>query len=250
MSETPSERAERWSAFRRMSAAGKLQYIVTYYKLPIVLTLLIVYVLSYGLYRQSVQREILLYAACANVSVGGAMEEILSGGFVRSLGGDAEKSAVYLYQNLYLSDHPADQDHEYAYASRLKLLSAINVRQLDVVLMNREAYDFLSGIGYLAEIPDCLSGQNPDLCEKLRPFFVENRVIREDNALEYSLGEADEYHADSVLETNGVVLSAFPVFQEAGFSDTVYLGILPNTPRPEAVAAYLAYLTGSEQDAA
>ena len=41
-----------------------------------------------------------------------------------------------MYSALYLSDDPEAENHEYAYASQLKLMGAINAGSLDVVLMN------------------------------------------------------------------------------------------------------------------
>ena len=194
---TAQERADNWKAFRRMSAAQKADYIFSYYKLPIVLGLLFAYVLCYGLYRHFTRKEVLLYVACANVAVSEETAEALSEGFVRHSGQDVRKCEVSLYQTLYLSENPTLANHEYAYASRLKLLAAIDAEQLDVVLMNQEAYDFLSEKEYLAEI---------------------------------------------AYQTNAVNVSRFPVFQNAGFTDAVFLGVIPNSPRMSAALEYLAYL--------
>ena len=191
------ERAERREAFRRMSAAQKADYVFSYYKLPIVLGLLCAYILCYGLYRHFTRKEALLYVACANVAVSEETAEALSEGFVRHSGQDVRKCEVCLYQTLYLSENPTLANHEYAYASRLKLLAAIDAEQLDVVLMNQEAYDFLSEKEYLAEI---------------------------------------------AYQTNAVDVSRFPVFRDAGFTDAVFLGVIPNSPRMSAALEYIAYL--------
>ena len=161
------------------------------------LGLLFAYVLCYGLYRHFTRKEILLYVACANVVVSEETAEALSEGFVRHSGQDVRKCEVSLYQTMYLSENPTLANHEYAYASRLKLLAAIDAEQLDVVLMNQEAYDFLSEKEYLAEI---------------------------------------------AYQTDAVDVSRFPVFQDAGFTDAVFLGVIPNSPRMSAALEYIAYL--------
>ncbi|MBR3570457.1 MAG: hypothetical protein IKN96_06620 [Oscillibacter sp.] len=194
---TARERADRREAFRRMSAAQKADYIFSYYKLPIVLTLLFAYILCYGLYRHFSRKEVLLYVACANVVVSDDTAGALSEGFVRYSGKDVRKCEVSLYKNLYLSDNPTLANHQYAYASRLKLLAAIDAEQIDVILMNQEAYDFLSEKGYLATI---------------------------------------------AYQTNAADVSRFPVFQNAGFTDSVFLGVIPNSPRITAAMEYIAYL--------
>ena len=194
---TAQERADRREAFRRMSAAQKADYIFSYYKLPIVLALLFAYILCYGLYRHFSRKEVLLYVACANVVISEDTAEALSEAFVRDSGKDVRKCEVLLYRNLYLSDNPTLANHQYAYASRLKLLAMIDAEQIDVVLMNQEAYDFLAENEYLATIE----------------------------------------HG-----TNAVNVSRFPVFQNADFTDSVFLGVIPNSPRMASALEYIAYL--------
>ena len=239
---TVQERAAREEAFRRMNAAEKLDYILTYYKLPLILTLLFVYAVCYGTYRHVSRKEVLLYVACINVTVGEDMENTLSEGFVHFSGEDSRKSEVYVYHDLYLSNDPALSNHEYAYASRLKLLAAVDAEQLDVVLMNQEAYNLLSGNGYLLELSPRLFGSNPELYQRIQPFLVENDVILEDNALEYHLNEAENYRAVTVREVNSMVISRFPRFQNADFSGDIFLGIIPNSPRLASATEYIAYL--------
>lgn len=194
---TAQERTDRREAFRRMSAAQKADYIFSYYKLPIVLTLLFAYILCYGLYRHFSRKEVLLYVACANMVISEDTAEALSEAFVRDSGKDVRKCEVLLYRNLYLSDNPTLANHQYAYASRLKLLAMIDAEQIDVVLMNQEAYDFLAENEYLATIT----------------------------------------HG-----TNAVNVSRFPVFQNADFTDSVFLGVIPNSPRMASALEYIAYL--------
>ena len=189
---TAQERADRREAFRRMNAAQKADYIFSYYKLPIVLTLLFAYILCYGLYRHFTRKEVLLCVACANVVISEETAEALSEAFVRYSGKDVRKCEVSLYRNLYLSDNPTLANHQYAYASRLKLLAMIDAEQVDVILMNQEAYNFLAEKEYLA--------------------------------------------------ANAVNVSRFPVFQKADFTDSVFLGVIPNSPRMASALEYIAYL--------
>lgn len=197
---TARERADRRKAFRRMGAAQKADYIFSYYKLPIVLTLLFAYILCYGLYRHFSRKEVLLYVACANVVISEDTADALSEAFVRYSGQDVRKYEVSLYRNLYLSENPTLANHQYAYASRLKLLAMIDAEQVDVILMNREAYDFLSEKGYLATI---------------------------------------------AYQTDAVDVSRFPVFQGADFTESVFLGVIPNSPRIATAMKYIAYLESS-----
>ncbi len=236
---TPQERSARREAFRRMNLSGKAEYLFSYYKLPMVLLLIVLYVLGYGVYRARNRKEVLLYAGFCNVAVSGDLEHTLTEGFVINAGNNPQKQTVYVYPDLYLSEDPDPASHEYAYASRLKLQGAIHAKQLDLVLMNREAYDLLSKSGYLMELtPDIFpSDFEIDGC------LTENKVVLQDNELAVLLGEEEEYREDSIVQTNGVDLSRIPLIQHADLTDTVYLGVLPNSPRLDAVTEYLAWLT-------
>ena len=236
------ERAAWKAAFRQMSLAEKLAYILSYYKLPLVLGLIAVVVLASVVSHTLTRKENLLYVAYVNVSAGDNLNALLSDGFVAYAGADPKKNRVYTYTGLYLSENPAPENHEYSYASRMKVLAAINARRLDVVLMNAEAYDIFSRSGYLLELPPALEEFLPEQYEFLAPFLQKNDVILEDNEIEYRLNEADEYRAVTQSVANGLDISRFPVLAAAGFSDTVYFGVIANSPRLPEAMDYAAYL--------
>ena len=241
---TKEERAARKDSFRKMNAADKAEYIFTYYKLPIVLALVALWFVSSTVYRQITKKDAVLYSAHINVSVGDNLERQLNAGFISATGANPRKAEVYLYRGLYLSDDASTENHQYGYASRLKLLASIEAKQLDVVLMNQEAYDILSQNDYLLDLSGFLS-ENDSFYHRLDPYLSTNIVIIEDNAIEYNLNEADEYVAVTKEVVNGVDVSAFPVFLEARFPDAVYLGVIANSPRLPAVLQYIEYLASA-----
>lgn len=241
MSLTKKERTERRVSFQKMSPAGKAEYIFDYYKLPIVVGLALLYLFGSMAYRQLTKKEVLVYPALVNISVGEDLEFRLGEGFVSASGTDPRKTEVSLYSGLYLSEDPSSENHEYAYASNLKVMAAIQAKQLDIVLMNKEAYDIFSQKGYLLDLYSLFSPDD-SLYHVLEPHLAENTVIIEDNAIEYALNEANRYQAVTEEVTNGLDVSAFPLFQEAGFQEPVYLGVVGNSPRLPAVIQYIEYL--------
>ncbi len=149
---TSEDRAARKNSFRKMSLGKKADYLYTYFKLPIFLGSLALALLCSTVYRHLTKRSVVLYSAHINVAVGDTLESYLNTGFISSIGEDPQKTEVGLYQGLYLSDAPAQEDHQYSYASRMKVMAAIEAKELDVALMNQEAYDILSHSGYLYEL--------------------------------------------------------------------------------------------------
>ena len=226
MSASPQERALRRDAFRKMNAREKLDYIFTYYKLPILLGVIALAVIGSAVHRQLTKKEAVLYAAFINVSVGESLEDTLTARFIARSGESVRKNEV---------------NHEYAYASRLKLLGAINARKLDLVLMNREGYDILSQNGYLMDLPELTAG-NEALRQRLASYLTANTVILEDNAIEYNLNEAPSYESVTEDVVNALAVTDLPVFRAAGFPDAVYLGVIANSARTEWVLRYLDYL--------
>ena len=240
MNLTDAERKENRDALEAMTLPEKLDHIFEYYKFPLVLALIAVVAVGSVLYYKLTRREALLYVACANIAVGEDLDTALNGGFVRATGKNPRRSEVRLYHNLYLSKDATVQNHEYAYASQLKVLAAMTSGQLDVLLMNREAYDIMSAGGYLRPLTDL-----PDagLNERLSNRLIENTVILEDNDIEHRLDESVPYQAETEEVPNAILISAFPLFAGAGFSADVYLGIIGNTARTDAVLQYIDYLT-------
>ncbi|MBR6089544.1 MAG: hypothetical protein IKP86_06400 [Anaerolineaceae bacterium] len=232
-------------AYRRMDLRARLGYILTYYWWAVLLCVILTVILGSVIYGQLTKKQKLLYIACLNVSIGSDLEEQLRQGYLQFACEDTKKTDVLLYGNMYISTDPAEADHQMAYASRLKLMATINGKLLDLVLMNREALEILSAADYLLDL-SALAGEG-GIPEELRPYLTENIVVLEDNAIEYNLNEADVYREVTAAKTNALDLSGLSVIRNAGFSDSIYLGIIANTQRLEQCTKYLEYLVSMEE---
>ena len=242
MNLTDAERKENQEALEAMSLPEKLEYVFAYYKFPLVLALIAVVALGSVLYYRLTRREALLYVACANIAVGEDLDAALNQGFTRAMDRNPRRSEVRLYHNLYLSQDAAVQNHEYAYASQLKVMAAMTSGQLDVLLMNREAYDIMSAGGYLLPLNESLGA---DLYRRVSGRLIENTVILEDNDIEHRLDESIPYQAETEEAVNAILISAFPLFAQADFSGDVYLGVVGNSSHMDAVLQYIDYLTSA-----
>lgn len=229
--------------FSQMTPREKANHIWLYFKWYILLGIAAMAIVVSGIYSAVTAKEPVLYVGYLNVAVGEDLDARLSVDFLDTTELDPKKNEVLFYRDLYLSSDPSAENHQYAYTSRMKVLATINSQQLDVVMMNREAYDLCSGSGYLLELDTLFGADSP-----AAPLLTTNTVILEDNAMEYDLNQADEYIAITEEAVNALNLSDVPMFRQAGFSGEVYVGIIANTPRLETCVEYLTYLvSGNNQ---
>lgn len=221
----------------------KIAHILTYYKFPLVILCIFLYIIGYNIYGRLTHKDIVLYTALVNVVAGEDLARQLGEDFTAYTGADMSKYELKLYTELYLTDDELNAWHEYTYASRMKILASIEGKTLDVVLMNREAFDAFSQNGYLYDLDRLLMENAPDLYQCLKPALVSNIVILEDNTDDLALDDSAAYTAVTEEALFGLDLSESRVIRQAGFEDTVYLGVIANSPRVDTVMEYLRYLT-------
>lgn len=233
--------AER-EKLRNLHGAKKLQYIWDYYKFPMVVCGIILYIIAYSIYGKVTHKDIILYTALVNVTAGENLTEDLSSNFLESGQIDPVKNELYLHSGLYLTDDENNVYHEYTYASRMKILAAIDAEQMDVVLMNKEAFDAFSQNGYLCDLEKLLAEEAPELYQEIKPYLITNTSILEDNAIDLYFDNSITYHAETEDYVMGLDLSTSPLIAKAGFSEPVYLGVLSNSPRKTTAVSYIQYL--------
>jgi len=220
----------------------KLQYIWDYYKLPLAGLSIILYIIGYILYSGLTHKNPILYTAMVNVVTGETLTEQLGEGFINAAGQNAARDEVVLYTGLYLTDDELNAYHEYTYASRMKILAAIDGQQLDIALMNREAFEAFSQNGYLCRLDELLSREAPHLYDRLKDALVNGIIILEDNSADRIFDDTIPYAAVTEEHLLGLDLSQSSFFKQGGFKDTVYLGIISNSPRTDTAIRYLEYL--------
>ena len=224
MSSRNKQRKSNRDAFRKMDFKERLAYIFEYYKLPMFTACVALIVAVTSTIHSLTKKDPVLYLAYINA-------------YMES---NPKKTTVTVYKDLYISDDASVENHEYAYASKMKIIGAISARNLDVVLMNREACDLMSESGFLLDLSEL---EDSDLYAKIEPLLVINEVIIDDNAIEYRLNEAEEYVYTSEKVPNAVDVSDLPLFKDAGFNGDLYLGIIANTKHPIGSAAFISYIT-------
>ena len=234
--------AEEQKKWKELRGIAKLQYLWDYYKFPAVILCICIYIIGSIIYGHFSHRDTVLYAAFVNVAPSSGLTERLSSGFLDEQGLDESKNEFRLYTGLYLTNDENNPYHEYTYASRMKILAAIDGEQLDIVLMDKEAFDAFSQNGYLCNLEELLSENDPELYQELAASLRENTVILEDNAIDLYFDDSIAYTAETEEYPMALDLLDFSVIRDSGFTDSVYLGILANSPRKDTAVRYIRYL--------
>lgn len=233
------DRQRNRELFQQMSPREKLSHIWLYYKPAFLLAAILVVILVSSVISLATRKEPVLHAAYTNVTLDAASEQALWTDYLTARELDPQKTEVYLHRDLYLSDYPSAENYEYAYTSYMKVIALVESQELDILLMNREAYDFCSTSGFLLELSELFPADDP----RIAPYAASNLIVLEDNGEDYSLGLAEEYICVTDTVTNALELTRMPWIQDTGLSGEVYLGIVVTSPRLDACADYIAYLT-------
>lgn len=200
--------------FTSLTGRQKLQYIWDYYKFPIAVGCIILYIFGYILYGQITKKEMILHTAMINVSAGEELTQKLTEDFLTEAGIDPRKNEFIFTPGLYLTKDTSDPNIQYTQASQVKLLANIDAQKLDIVIMNQEVFDTFAENDYLYDLSELLS---------------ENE-------------NAEAYHAITKKSPMGLDLTVSGIVAEAGFQDTVYLGVIKNSPRLDMAKTYIDYL--------
>lgn len=239
--ETPLSSENTTALFKSMNQKEKIQYIWDYYKLPLCLSLVLFVILISFIHRQLTKKDIYLYTAAVGVTLGDDTKEKLNENFFKKTEKNPAKNQIYFYENLLLTNEADEQNSEYAYASRIKIMAVIDAEKMDLVLMNKEAFDAFSQSGYLEDLDLFIKENLPEQYEKLQSFLVTNTTLQEAASGELS-SKNETGFSEKIMQKTGLNSEFSPILKTAGFNDTVYLGILKNSPRKEHVISYLSYL--------
>ena len=235
---------EEKKKFSQLHGWKKLGYIWDYYKLPIFLLCIALYAGGYLVYRQVTHREVVLYTALANIAPGEEVKEELGNGFLTSREIDLKKNECYLYSGLYLTTEINAVDQQSAYASQMKVLAAIDGEEMDVALMDKNAFDMFARAGYLCNISEFLSEKAAGLYQELEPFIESNVHILKDNATDAALNPEVKYESETEEFPMAINVSEASLIKKAGFNGEVYLGVIANSPRKDMAVDYISYLYG------
>lgn len=182
----------------------KLEYIWDYYKLHMIGIAIVIIILISVIQGYVNKKNPILYIGFINTSFQESIMTELGDSFIDSIQGNSD-DCCYFYTNLVLTSDTTNGSYEYSYASEMKLLAAIESKEFDLAIVNKEVLDAMDRKEYLYD----LSSLFPDAYQ---------------------------------TKTTGIDISNVDFLASAGINDPAYLCVIANTPRTDMVKQYIDYL--------
>ena len=213
--------------FKELTAREKIGYLWDYYRLRILLVFFALAVMAGAIHHALNKKNPLLYVGAVNVVLDDTLKAEYSNDYMKREDPEGKsKGEIRFYTGLYLTDDTSSEAFTYSYASRIKILSAIEDHTLDLVLFDQEAFDAFAQSGYLYD----LSTLEKDL----------SGLPLTDNIELIEKGGEEDSSYQTIKYPMGIDLSSLPPFQT--YSGTVYAGIIRNTERLPETIRFLLYL--------
>lgn len=253
--ETPEEKALREAPPKRpvedksprenwaeLNTRQRITFFWDYYKLP---TLILICVIAFGVYAihgAVTKKDTLMHVSLVNMTWAESMEETLNTGYLAYIDGNLKKQEIAIDSGLFMSLDESNLYYQTTYGTRAKILAQLEVRDLDIMLMDQEGFDICSASSYLLDLGAFLQENDPELYAQLSDRLTENICIVEDNSSEGYSSSDPEYTAVTEEHPYGLLVSDLPCLQSETAPDTVYLGIAATCERSEEVISYIRYL--------
>lgn len=232
-----------------MSVTQKIDYIWSYYKIPIIIVLIVILIAVYSVYGFLHKKEQLLTVTITNTSTEQEQDAALSDPFITEfLQLDPDKYEIVMDSNMFLDDPDNPTNAELAYATQMKLVAYVAAGQMDIVFMNDFSYNAFSQRGYLEDLNEYLGSHDPELYEALKDQITTNSMIVNDNSNDVVLDSSVEYTAEMEEHPFAFKYVNTELFPYTSEENPLYVGIVVNSKNTDAAVQYLRFLYGLDSD--
>jgi len=222
------------------------EYIWEYYKIHLLVTLLVIVLLVQGIVTICTKKETVFTGILINTSISADSSSFMAD--LRDYLDVGKKEQVSFSTNIFMTDAPADKA-----TAMQSILASITIQELDMVAGPAGAFEicaYNSG-NLFADLRDYLE---PSDLEKYadRLYYIDGSIIKKLNApvgTEVDLSQLtypDPLKPETMEEPIpvGIDVSDRSAFISAYFfpGNAYYLGMIRNTTRPETVLKFIEYL--------
>ena len=144
--------------WKQMSTADKASYIWTYYKVPIVILVVILGLIIHAISGYINRKNDILFVGTANMAIPEEVLPLFTDDYIASDPSFGKRDSVSMAYLGTLSDASPAMYMTGPAATQMKIMASVEAGQLDVVLMDREAFDMLSMNGFLLDLGRLTAG--------------------------------------------------------------------------------------------
>lgn len=229
-------------------AKERWEYLWDYYKIPALCVVLAVVLLAQGIVSVANRTETVFSAYILNSKLG-VNDEMFLNGFYEYAGIDSSSQSAAFYTDMTVVEGKTQNNTDIFQ----RIMAGISIRDTDFITGSPEAFHMCAyNTGsILVDLREFLA---PQTLEKLadRLYYIDSAVLEQ---MKVPLGEHIEpglitYPDPKKPETMkdpipvGIDITDCKAFQEAYYfsGTTIYIGVVPNTQRPELTAKFIDYL--------
>ncbi len=231
--------------FRSMSQSSRIRYIWDYYKLPILAGAFIFILFGSLLVKNLTQKKTVYTVALANVASVSEILEHTGNDFLSDQNLNPAQNEVRILEGIYLTANPEDPQADYAWSSRMKLSALTEKKDLDAVLMNRQAFDILAAGGFLMNLDEFLEENDTQLHVKLKPELICNSELISLNSPDMLADELegiyDSSAAESIEYPMALNLKDSKMLRDLKLSGDIFLGVIRNTGKEKESLDYIRF---------
>ena len=163
---------ETSKTFKDLTPKKKLQFIWDYYKIHIIITAVIICTIFSIIKTVRNNTSYDLYVAYINMTVNDSLTDSIQS--ISNLNIDS-------YTNLLITEDPQGENLEYAYASSMKVMSAISAEKLDVIIADSYGISYANESDYLVDLNEYIEQDASSLQKILAPYFIYEALFYSSN---------------------------------------------------------------------
>lgn len=229
---------EAWKNLKDRPLKEKFKHIWTYYRVPIIVSVCVVAMLTSILHSVATRKDVVLNGYCLNVITDSESAAILTEAFMTDAAIDPQTHEVCIHSGL--------STYDAGLGDTLQVLSAhIAAQEVDFILSDEETCQAMMDYDYYSDLSTLLDDHQQAL---LSPYFLyaERAILSKeapsDETTALQTAFADPETLDNpipvALRLPAKVLSPAYTFSD----ETVTMLILPNAPHIETLVQFLEYL--------
>lgn len=237
MSVAEEIREQQKQAFSTMNSKEKLAYFWDYYKIHVLVLIVVIVMVSTFIYQYVTNKDYGFYVSLVNAAITDQNENLASewaAEFQEYAGIDPKEYQVYIDTSVILSE---DMSSSYSVSNEEKMFIMAQVGTINAIIAETESFEKYSQLEYFYNLENVLSAEE---IEKYRPYFYYTDAATFDTGDDDTFYEASEQKDPGALTINHRDPSCM--------EQPIAVGIILTSDNQLADAGYYAYLANDEHD--